>query len=278
MNGDHPADSKPSRGEIALWRSMVARALRSGVPYEDAQDLASEAVRKALAAHEPERGPFGPFCRTIHGNLLRNYWRDRKPTQEFDPETDDRESGSNPLDEVAFEEGREMMRRIADQILATLDPREAAFFLTLADACQEAEKVAVTAAARRLGIDPMEGWNLFRRIQRKARRHAEKYEITMEMETMGSLPEAQALPEGPTTPMAPCGAEAAPVEEVRREPASEDAEAPAAASPPMLDRSAAPTASNWIILAAAGSATAGYERFAARLDEGERRRLAALLA
>lgn len=272
MNGDHPADSKPSRGEIALWRSMVVRALRSGVPYEDAQDLASEAVRKALAAHEPERGPFSAFCRTIHGNLLRNYWRDRKPTQEFDPETDDRESGSNPLDEVAFEEGREMMRRIADQILATLDAREAAFFLALADACQEAEKVAVTAAARRLGIDPMEGWNLFRRIQRKARRHAEKYELTMEMEAMRPPQEA------PTVPMAPRGVAAAPIEEVRREPVSEDAEAPAAASPPMLDRPTASAESNWIILAAAGSATAGYERFAARLDDGERRRLAALLA
>lgn len=248
MNEDYPEHGGasyegPSRGEIALWRSMVARASRSGVRYEDAQDLASEAVRKALAAHEPGRGPFGPFCRAIHANLLKNYWRDRKSTVELDPEMDDRESGSNPLDEVAFEEGREMMRRIADRILETLDPQEAAFFLALAEACQDVESVAVTAAARRLGIDPIEGWNRFRRIQRKARRHMGEYEITMESR---------------------------PAEPLR--------EAPAASLPPMLDALAIPDEGDGLLLAVAGSTSAGYERFAARLDEEERRRLSALLA
>ena len=252
-----PAAGGPSRGEIALWRLLVSRALRSGVRYEDARDLASEAVRKALEAHAPDRGPFAPFCRAIHANLLKNHWRDRKPTEEFDPGTDPRESPDDPFGEIALEEGREMMRRIAEQILASLSPQEAAFFLALADAQRETERTAVTAAARRLGIRPLQGWNLFRRIQRKARVHLEEYESAADIQGMRR-------PSAPPT-----------MEPMRDEWIVEGAEMPMSA--PVAGR-ARPAAGGWLVFLAASAATAGYEQFSATLSAEQRGHLSGLVS
>jgi hypothetical protein len=159
-----------SPATLALWKGLVSQALRAGVPYEAARDLASQALLRALEAFNGARGEFGPFCRTILANLVRNHWRDRKPTEPHDPESDLRAAPDSPLDDVLTREVREQMRDLADRLLAVLAPAEAAFFLALTEVAGEAEMVAVTAAARRLGLVPAKGWDLFRRIQRKARR------------------------------------------------------------------------------------------------------------
>ncbi len=155
--------------ELALWRDLTMRALRRGVPYADAQDLAGQAILKALEAYAPERGGFAPFCGTIHANLLRNWWRDRKPSEPWDEQAHDLPGPDDPHAAVADEEERAMYAQISERILAALEPDEAALFLILGEQCREAERAAVSAAARRLGIAPLKAWDLFRRIRRKAR-------------------------------------------------------------------------------------------------------------
>lgn len=167
-----------SRAQILLWRSLVHSGLRAGLSYEDAQDLASQAFTKALAAHDPARGPFSALCRTTHGNLLRNHWRDRKPLAPIEGE-DLPGGGEDPLEGLVLGREREMMQALSDRILAALDPEEAALFLALSDVILEAEKAAVSEASRRLGIEPLKGWDIFRRIRRKARRHLGEFEAAV---------------------------------------------------------------------------------------------------
>ena len=154
---------------LTLWRRLLVRALRRGVPYADAQDLAGHAILNALEAFAPERGDFVPFCGTIHSNLLRNWWRDRKPTEPWEEDRHDGPGDDDPSTESERRELQAMHTQIADLILAELDPEEAALFLTLGDQCRKAERAAVSSAARQLGIEPLAAWNVFRRIQRKAR-------------------------------------------------------------------------------------------------------------
>jgi hypothetical protein len=129
-------------------------ALRTGVAYEDARDLASQTLLKAMQSFDGARGRFAPFCHTVHRNLLKNHWRDRKPTVEFEPEDDPREAPDTPHDRFVSEEMRAMMHDVADRILESLDPGEAAFFLTLSEVCDETGSALVSEAARRLGLKP----------------------------------------------------------------------------------------------------------------------------
>ncbi|MHB8079556.1 MAG: sigma-70 family RNA polymerase sigma factor [Candidatus Krumholzibacteriia bacterium] len=241
-----------SPATLALWKGLVGQALRVGVPYEEARDLASQALLKALEAFDGGRGEFGPFCRTILANLVRNHWRDRKPTEPHDPETDPRAAADDPFADICSREVRELMRDLADRLLAVLEPPEAAFFLALAEVAREAETVAVTAAARRLGLEPLKGWDLFRRIQRTARRL--------------QAPPSFMVSAARLAPPAPPSILRSPV--VTDEQARDDG----FASPPPA-RSAAGSPA---LLLLAGCASAGFGDFAATLAPAARARLAEL--
>ncbi|MFN0151108.1 MAG: RNA polymerase sigma factor [bacterium] len=235
--------------EIALWRRLVVVALRSGVRYEDAQDLASQAILQGLKSHDASRSPFAAFCHTIHANLLKNTWRDRKTTVEFDPEIDQRPDPRDHRDRLVLEEIREMMSKIAEKILAELTPEEAALFLTLAELYDSAERAAVSEAARRLGIEPLRGWDIFRRIQRKARHLSD--EFAEGGRDVGLRRASEYIPES----------------------------GPVMSEPPPPPRAArSPARSRQPILLAAACATAGYDRFAERLSPEQRAHLARLLS
>jgi hypothetical protein len=169
-----------SAAEAALWRSLMVRALRRGVPREEAEDLAGQAFAKALEGFAPERGSFEAFCGTIHANLLRNWWRDCKPTEPWDDQAHERPAPDDQHAAVVDEEERAMYRDIAARILAVLDPDEAALFLALGDICREAERAGVSAAAHRLGLEPLAAWDIFRRIQRKARPFVAEFDVASE--------------------------------------------------------------------------------------------------
>lgn len=246
------AARQDSPATLEIWKGLVGQALRVGVPYEEARDLASQALLQALGAYDGGRGDFGPFCRTILANLVRNHWRDRRPTDPHDPESDLRAAADDPLADVLTREGREFMRDLADRLLATLAPSEAAFFLALAEVAREAETVAVTAAARRLGIAPLKGWDLFRRIQRQARR----------LQTPPSFMVSDVREEPPALP----SVLRSPV--VTEERAGDDG----LASPPPARVAAGFPA----LLLLAGCASAGFGDFAATLTPTARARLAEL--
>jgi hypothetical protein len=241
-------DRMEPKEQLALWRQLMVAALRTGIPRENAEDLASEALKQALVAYDPARGPFGPLCRTTHRNLVKNYWRDRKPTVELDPEDDSLATGGDPLWEIADREEAEMMRAIAEKILAELDPLEAAFFLTLGEICRRAEPVVVSRAARKLGMTPQRGWDVLRRIRRISRAHRDEYfglrDAVMYQETSHEDLFQRRMESPP-----------APTWRAELDPAPPD-------TLPFL---------------AAACATAGFERFDASLSAEQRARLASLL-
>jgi DNA-directed RNA polymerase specialized sigma24 family protein len=150
----------------ATWEALVGFALRKGLFYQDAEDLVSATLHTALDQFSEDRGKFMPFCMTILNNKIKNYWRDQKP---FDPIDNDIDSGSDYARELEREEERAGMRKMLDRIRKQLDDEEAAMFNALGTAFEDLESRAVSQAARSLGLEPEKGWDVFRRIQRKAR-------------------------------------------------------------------------------------------------------------
>jgi len=251
-------------GLETLWRDLLRFALRRGVPWAAAEDLVGETVLKALERFDGARGEFAPFCRAILANLAKNWRRDRKPHDPLDdqplPAPDD------PAADAAQREVLALMRQLTAQIMAELAPDEAAFLLALGQALEEAESRAVAHAARSLGLSALKGWDMLRRIQRKAARHEARFQL---------------LAEAP-----------APAPMIMRMPADEILEIPDAAreAPFTLSdqvlgspvgagarRSAARQTLREVARDAARAAAGGLARFAGGLPPHARDRLAALL-
>ncbi|HTY59447.1 MAG TPA: sigma factor, partial [Bacteroidota bacterium] len=145
---------------------LLHYALSRGVPFADAQDLVQASLVAALEGYDAAKGAYLGYCTTILGNRIKNYWRDRKSSQPIEdvdiPDPDLKEH-------MEKEEEMARMKKMIDRISSELTPEESAFLKALGIACEELESRAVSKAARSLGLEPEKGWDVFRRIQRKAR-------------------------------------------------------------------------------------------------------------
>ncbi len=148
------------------WDRLLMAALRRGVPLPDAEELVSDSLLKAIDSFEPQRGAFYPFCSTILLNKIRNFWRDRDPSYHPPDGFEFPDDAPHPFE---VEEDMRLMREMIDEILRALSPEEASFLKHLGVVMEEMEDRAISETARQLSISPSKGWDIFRRIQRKAR-------------------------------------------------------------------------------------------------------------
>ncbi len=281
-----PHDSSGHRAEQALWRALVRRGLRTGMLLEEAQDLASRTFVKALDSYDPRRGSFDAFCRTIHGNLMKNHWRDRKPLEPIDEKTGAVDDRIDPLEILTEREEQTIMRTLSDRILAALDPEEAAFFLALSDILFQTERVVVSQAAARLGMKPLQGWDIFRRIQRKARPMMDEFRealspVAEKTQWQESDIRFSRPPAGPRLKGAAFGDDAAEGAPTKRVPAWRSHPIPQ--GPPPAESSdevvmQGPPERSFpflsLLVLAGACADAGYEKFSAGLTAEQRERLA----
>jgi DNA-directed RNA polymerase specialized sigma24 family protein len=150
-----------------IWDALLRQALSKGVPFQDAEDIVSNSLRNGLEHYDGTRGELLPFCRTILSNAIKNHWRDRKIDLPIDEE-EFRQADEGPDGILEEKERAESMRRTVEQLSSLLSKEELAFMTMLGQVVEELGDRAVSETARRLGLKPTRGWDLFRRIQRKA--------------------------------------------------------------------------------------------------------------
>jgi hypothetical protein len=152
----------------AFYGSLVRVATSRGIVLADAEDLAGDTIERALAGFDPARGEFPTFCHTILSNLMKNYWRDRKKTEEY-PDVDGPADPDPMIDPLELADTLREIRDVLSVIKKNLSPEENTFLKHLQDVLDESGPRAISEAARRSGLTPAKGWDLFRKIQRKAR-------------------------------------------------------------------------------------------------------------
>ena len=158
-----------------FYDSLVRSASSRGILLADAQDIAGDAIERALGGFDPAKGEFPAFCRAILANLMKNYWRDRKKTEEF-PNNEGPVDPEPFIDALELAESVREIRAALSEIKKNLSPGENAFLNHLQDVLDESGPRAISEAARRTGLTPAKGWDLFRRIQRKARGVSARFE------------------------------------------------------------------------------------------------------
>lgn len=146
------------------WTQLRNYALALGLPADEAQDLVQNALIKTLDAFDPAKGEFIHLAKKVLHNLARNYWRDYKRDGGVDPDT-----LPDPGDGFDWMTEESQMEEL-EAIMNELDSAEQSFLKTLGELLQETEGRMVLEAARKCGLTPDEGWNMMRKIQRKARK------------------------------------------------------------------------------------------------------------
>jgi len=162
----------------SFYDSLVRSATSRGIILADAQDLAGDAIERALSGFDPARGEFPAFCRSILSNLMKNYWRDRKKTEEY-PDIEGPVDPDPPIDTMELAETLREVRAALSDIKKSLSTEENTFLGHLQDVLDESGPRAISEAARRSGLTPAKGWDLFRKIQRKARGLSAKFDIEL---------------------------------------------------------------------------------------------------
>jgi DNA-directed RNA polymerase specialized sigma24 family protein len=170
-----------------LFDELMRYCLRRGIIMADAQDLVGASLESALKNFDPERGSFAALAQTALENRVKNHWRDRKPLDPIEGAGDVEDPDAHPdlVDELTPQQER------LRGIMAELTAEEKNFLLVLQSVLEEMDSRAVSEAARRLDMPPAKGWDLFRKIQRKAVRKAAKKgrDVRFSLATMAPPPE-----------------------------------------------------------------------------------------
>jgi len=151
-----------------LWVSLIRLGTARGLTFPDAEDLAQESIVAGMQSFDPARGDFGAFCRTIMANKAKNLHRDTRPQ---DPIPEDGgtfvDPGAGPGWANYYRQCREKTDQMVADTVSSLDEEAADFFLVLAEVHADLSHGEVSEAARRLGVSPQKGWDIFRKIQRR---------------------------------------------------------------------------------------------------------------
>lgn len=157
------------------WFQLWRFAITLGLPSDDAKDIVQNAIINTLKTFDPERGEFLSLARTAVRNLTKNHWRDKeRHGSVVDPDLIS-DSDTNEESWMIAEQQRSDTREL-EAIMKRLDPEEQTFLKTLGELLHETGGRVVLEASRKCGLTPDQGWNLMRKIQRKARRIRAKRE------------------------------------------------------------------------------------------------------
>lgn len=151
------------------WNSLINYAVTFKIRKEDAQDIATDTILKALEYFNKDRGNFETYCRFILKRKVLDFKRiyaDTYLLMFIDDEGEIVDPEKNQYDE---KETNELSDSFLKELKTELDEKELKLFGSLILYCQSSEKISVSAAAENIGLDKYKGWDLFRKIQRKAK-------------------------------------------------------------------------------------------------------------
>ena len=147
--------------------TLLSFVLSRGIPFDDAQDLVQETMVSALGKYDPVKGSYIAYCTAALHNRVVNYRRDRRstvPAEEIDIPDE------APPAEIETEEEHARRKAMIDRIRNVLTPEESEFLNAVGKTFIEMDSRVISEAARSLNMTPQKGTDVWRRIQRKAKK------------------------------------------------------------------------------------------------------------
>ncbi len=155
---------------------FMEEVLRHGKKYnlsrETNEDIFQDSIMVCIKTFDKNKGDFRNFLITVFKNKLYDHvtrdkhagivaigWDEKKnDVAEAEPE------------ELNLPEGFLDHARFVNSLKKLLEESELKFFDTVYDQINMNSKYPVTDSARALGMEPAQGWNIWKRVMRKARK------------------------------------------------------------------------------------------------------------
>lgn len=169
--------SEISQNNFNKFRNrLINYSKKFKIQYEDLEEIVNDAILKAWKHFNNDRGSFESLCLVIIKNKIFNFTRDNAHLW-FLVLIDENEDIMD-ADYTSFEnkEENEMALNYLMKLKNSLDEDELKLFNEIYKMCGTVKKVSISNASRNIGLEPAKGWDLFRKIQRKAKHDVKKSE------------------------------------------------------------------------------------------------------
>lgn len=157
--------------------SLLYYAINYRVSREDAEELVNDVFLKALENFDNDRGSFEAYCKVILKNLIFNFKRDHKDIfilLSLDDENQWQELYEAEIGQYKKQKKNQTCIDFLNGLISKLNETERKLLEQMSKVSGDKEKAPVSKAARNLGIEPLKGWDIFRGIQRKAKKYYEE--------------------------------------------------------------------------------------------------------
>lgn len=163
----------------SFWLNLIAYSGKFRISREDAEEIANDAILKAMDFYDENRGSFESLCKVILKNKLINFKRDKAELylMIYIDEFENNFSADDYISELETEQKNIPALMFIANLRNKLKPDEVIFFDELYKLCKETCKLNISEASKNLGLLPEKGWDVFRKIQRKANNLSEQRNI-----------------------------------------------------------------------------------------------------
>lgn len=134
------------------------------------EDIFQDAIIVTLKKFDKERGEFDGFFSTVFENRVRNYLRDirlRLILNSIESFENVEELEEEALVDNEFLKYFRSIEHFSNSLKKRLSEREFAFFKELKNVIVDNPRGFVSITSRNLGMEPIKGWDVWRRVQRK---------------------------------------------------------------------------------------------------------------
>lgn len=149
------------------------------IQFEDLEEIVNDAIFKAWKYFDNDRGSFESLCIVIIKNKILNFRRGNVYLILLVFIDENEEIISS--EDVTFEESEkiEMSKKYISKLKNRLTEEELALFNEIYNIRESSNNISISKAAINIGLTLLKGWDLFRKIQRKAKldKTVENYKI-----------------------------------------------------------------------------------------------------
>ncbi|MBS1518822.1 MAG: hypothetical protein JSS91_12100 [Bacteroidetes bacterium] len=138
------------------------------ISYEDLEEIVNDSVISALENFIEEKGSFEAYCRLILKCRLINFLKSSKENFLLTLLGDEENITDNDTVTIEEKEKNRIALEFINSLRIELSKEEAKFFNAVYQVCERSDIKLIAEASKIAGVTNQKGWDIFRRIQRKA--------------------------------------------------------------------------------------------------------------
>ncbi|HMS64635.1 MAG TPA: sigma factor [Ignavibacteria bacterium] len=165
---------------IKFRNKLLSFSRQFNISHEDAEEIVNDSIMKALDYFDNDRGSFEGLCKVIIKNKIFNFKRDNVHLLILIVIDEDEDIIDTDFDSIEDKENNVFALTFLNKLKKLLDKDELNLLEEIYKTCDSLNKISISKASANIGLKPLKGWDIFRKIQRKAKTlQGKKLDLTL---------------------------------------------------------------------------------------------------